>query len=88
VVPGVAAAVICTCSNSISSSSIGLCLAHPSAVPLPFELLQSKSTMPQPSVVLGFVKPVLLHGMMMVLAFIIQVCLSARGSTLLGQLAG
>ena len=33
-------------------------------LPLPFD--QSKSTMPQPSVVLGSVNPVLLHGMMIV----------------------
>jgi hypothetical protein len=37
---------------------------------------------------LGSVKPVLLHGMMIVLLFITHVCLSARGNTLLGQLVG
>jgi hypothetical protein len=38
VVPGVAAAVIWTCWKSISSSSIGLCLAQPGAEPVPLAL--------------------------------------------------
>ena len=38
VVPGVAAVVICTCLNSISSSSMGVCLAQPSAAPVPLPL--------------------------------------------------
>ena len=46
VVPGVAAAVIWTCLNSISSSSIGLCFAQPSAVPVPLPLLQSATQQP------------------------------------------
>ena len=41
VVPSVAAAVIWTCLNSISSSSIGWCLAQPGALPVPLLLLQS-----------------------------------------------
>ena len=40
---------------------------------------QSKSTMPQPSVVFGSVKPVLLQGMMIVERFSCQVCF-IRGS--------
>ena len=37
-VPGEAAAVISTCFTSISSQSMGLCFAQPSAAPVPFAL--------------------------------------------------
>ena len=63
-------------------------MAQPSAAPVPLALDQSKSPTPQPSVVFGSVIPVLLHGMIIVLLFIIHVCLSARGNTWFGQLAG
>ena len=52
----------CQTTSSISSSSIGWCFAQPSALPVPFPLLQSKSTMPHPLVLSGSVYPVLLHG--------------------------
>jgi len=44
--------------------------------------------MPQPLVLCGSVKPVLLQGMIIVLAFIIQVCLSSLGNTFPGQFTG
>ena len=66
----VASVVILTCWNSISSSSIGLCLTQPSAPPVPLPLLQSKSTIHHPLVDCGSVKPVSSQGMMMVERFI------------------
>ena len=50
--------------------------------------LAARTTTLQPLVERGSVKPVLLQGMMIVEAFIIHVCLSARGNTLPAQLFG
>jgi hypothetical protein len=53
---GLAVAVRLTFTIS-SSQSIGLCLAHPFALTVPFQLLQSKSTYAHPFVEVGSVNP-------------------------------
>jgi hypothetical protein len=58
------------CLTISSSQSIGLCLAHPSELPVPFQLDQSKSTYAHPFVDCGSVEPLELQGMMIVDLFI------------------
>ena len=60
-VDGDAAVVIWTWVARRSSQSMGDFLAQPSDVPVPFQLLQSKSITPHPTVDDGSVGPVSLH---------------------------
>lgn len=67
-VPGLAAAVMFTCSMRSSSQFMGCAAAH-----CAFAFDQSKSTIDHPFVDCGSVKPVLLHTMRIVLEFICHV---------------